>query len=247
MSAPNPTASQTSTKSMRVDLDALMRRIDEHARIGAIENGGVCRIALTDADREGRDLLVQWMKELGLEIRIDQIGNIFGIRAGSTDAAPVMTGSHIDTVGTGGRYDGCYGVMAGLEVGRVFNANGVRTRRPIVVASFTNEEGVRFMPDMTGSLVYAGGMSVEQALAIVGTDGMRLGDELARIGYAGSMPCREIRPHAYVELHIEQGPVLEAEGISLGAVEDLQGISWQEITITGQSNHAGTTPMRLRR
>ncbi|WP_457336531.1 Zn-dependent hydrolase [Rhizobacter sp. P5_C2] len=230
-----------------IDDAALLARIDQHARIGAIDGGGVCRIALTDADRAGREQLVQWMKEAGLEVHVDQIGNLFGIRAGTYDLAPVMTGSHIDTVATGGRYDGIYGVMAGLEVVRWLDAKGVRTRRPLVVAAFTNEEGVRFMPDMMGSLVHAGGLPLQQALDTIGTDGARLGDELQRIGFAGSMRCGTIRPHAFVELHIEQGPVLEAEGIAIGAVHDLQGISWQSISIQGQSNHAGTTPMHLRR
>jgi N-carbamoyl-L-amino-acid hydrolase len=227
--------------------DRLMQRIVEHAAIGAIDGGGVCRIALTDADKEGRDQLVLWMKHLGLKVRVDQIGNIFGVRAGRTSAAPVMTGSHIDTVATGGRYDGNYGVMAGLEVVRWLNERGIVTERPIVVAAFTNEEGVRFQPDMMGSLVYASGYPLRQALDTVGTDGKRLGEELRRIGYAGDMACGAIVPHAYVELHIEQGPVMEARGIEIGAVEDLQGISWQEIIIAGQSNHAGTTPMHLRR
>ncbi|CAM4018710.1 diaminopropionate ammonia-lyase [Paracidovorax anthurii] len=231
-----------------IDGAALMERLHAHAAIGAIEGGGVCRIALTDADRAGRDQLVAWMRALGLEVRVDRIGNLFGLRAGQdAQAAPVMTGSHIDTVATGGRYDGIYGVMAGLEVVRWLNVRGIATRRPLVVAAFTNEEGVRFMPDMMGSLVHAGGYPLQQALDTVGTDGARLGDELARIGYAGDMPCGALRPHAFVELHIEQGPVLEAEGLAIGAVQDLQGISWQEIAIAGQSNHAGTTPMGLRR
>ncbi|MBT9457224.1 MAG: diaminopropionate ammonia-lyase [Burkholderiaceae bacterium] len=226
----------------------LLARIDAHGRIGATDRGGVCRIALTDADKAGRDQLVAWMVELGLQVQIDQIGNIFGTRPGlNPDAAPVMIGSHIDTVATGGRYDGIYGVMAGLEVVRWLNERKVQTLRPLVVAAFTNEEGVRFMPDMMGSLVHAGGYPLQQALDTLGTDGARLGDELQRIGYAGELPCGAIRPHAFIELHIEQGPVLEAEGLSIGAVEDLQGISWQEIAITGQSNHAGTTPMHMRR
>jgi N-carbamoyl-L-amino-acid hydrolase len=227
--------------------DRLMQRLQDHAAIGAIDGGGVCRIALTDADRLGRDQLVRWMQELGLQVRIDRIGNIFGTRPGRTSSAPVMTGSHIDTVATGGRYDGVYGVMAGLEVVRWLNERDIVTARPIVVAAFTNEEGVRFQPDMMGSLVYAGGYPLQQALDALGTDGARLGAELQRIGYAGDLECGAIVPHAFVELHIEQGPVMEAEGIEIGAVEDLQGISWQEFTITGQSNHAGTTPMRLRR
>jgi N-carbamoyl-L-amino-acid hydrolase len=157
-----------------------------------------------------------------------------------------MTGSHIDTVRTGGRYDGCLGVLGGLEVVQTLNDAGLRTRRPLVVAVFTNEEGARFAPDMLGSLAYAGGIALDAALDVVGIDGARVGDELARIGYAGDAPLGEPRPHAYVELHIEQGPVLDIEGGVIGAVENLQGISWQEATIAGQSNHAGTTPMRLR-
>lgn len=231
-----------------IDGTALMARLDAHAQIGATGDGGICRIALTDADRDGRDQLVRWMREAGLVVHVDQIGNIFGVRAGrDAEAAPVMTGSHIDSVATGGRYDGVYGVLAGLEVVRRLDARAVRTHRSLVVAAFTNEEGVRFMPDMMGSLVHAGGLPLQQALDTIATDGARLGDELARIGYAGEMPCGTLRPHAYVELHIEQGPVLEAEGLRIGAVHDLQGISWQELTITGQSNHAGTTPMQLRR
>lgn len=226
----------------------LMERLDTLACIGAIDGGGVCRIALTDADRRGRDQLVAWMRELQLEVRVDQIGNIFGIRPGRLPAAaPVMTGSHIDTVATGGRYDGHLGVLAGLEVVRWLNDRQVILDRPLVVAAFTNEEGVRFQPDMMGSLVYAGGYPLAQALGTRDADGARLGDELSRIGYAGNLACGSLVPHAFVELHIEQGPVMEAEGIDIGAVEDLQGISWQEITLIGQSNHAGTTPMRLRR
>jgi N-carbamoyl-L-amino-acid hydrolase len=186
------------------------------------------------------------MRELGLEVSIDPIGNVFGLRAGREALPPVMTGSHIDTVRTGGRYDGNLGVLAGLEVVATLDAAGVVTRRPLVVAFFTNEEGARFTPDMLGSLVYAGGLALDDGLAAVSIDGKVLGDELRRIGYAGAAPLPAHRPHAYVELHIEQGPVLDAEGVTIGAVEDLQGISWQEITITGQSNHAGTTPMRLR-
>lgn len=240
-------AQQQRLRQRSVGEAALLSRIEAHAAIGAIEGGGVCRIALTDADRKGRDELVAWMRALDLDVSIDRIGNIFGVRPGRTDLPPVMTGSHIDSVATGGRYDGNYGVMAGLEVVRWLDERGIVTHRPLVVAAFTNEEGVRFQPDMMGSLVHAGGLPLQQALDTLGTDGTRLGDELARIGYAGDMPCGSIVPHAFVELHIEQGPVMEAEGVQIGAVENLQGISWREFTITGQSNHAGTTPMRLRR
>ncbi len=158
----------------------------------------------------------------------------------------MMTGSHIDTVRTGGKYDGNLGVLGGLEVVRVLNDAGIRTRRPLVVAAFTNEEGARFAPDMLGSLAYVGGLPLAEALDVVAIDGARLGDELARIGYAGPAPLGLWRPHAYVELHIEQGPVLDHEGGIIGVVDNLQGISWQEANIVGQSNHAGTTPMRLR-
>ncbi len=226
----------------------LVQRIDAHAAIGATEGGGICRIALTDADRQGRDQLVAWMRQLGMAVQVDQIGNIIGTRPGRrADLAPVMTGSHIDSVATGGRYDGNYGVLAGLELVRWLDQRGITTERPIAVAAFTNEEGVRFQPDMMGSLVAAGGLPLQQALDSRDSDGLRLGDELRRIGYAGDLPCGASVPHAFVELHIEQGPVLEAEGLQIGAVADLQGISWQEFSISGQSNHAGTTPMHLRR
>ena len=231
---------------LRIDGARLLGRLDRLAEIGPIDGGGCCRLALTDEDKAARDLVAGWMRELGLEVSIDPIGNVFGLRAGSEPLPPVMTGSHIDTVRTGGRYDGNLGVLAGLEVVATLNAARVVTRRPLVVAFFTNEEGARFTPDMLGSLVYAGGLSVDEGLAAVAIDGKVLGDELRRIGYAGAAPLPAFRPHAFVELHIEQGPVLDAEGVTIGAVEDLQGISWQEIVITGQSNHAGTTPMRLR-
>jgi len=241
-----PTAARLATSDLRIDAERLLSHIGQLAEIGAIEGGGCCRLALTDEDKAGRDSVVSWMRELGLEVSIDRIGNVFGLRAGREQLAPVMTGSHIDTVRTGGRYDGNLGVLAGLEVVATLNAAGVITRRPLVVAFFTNEEGARFAPDMLGSLVYADGLSVDEALAAVAIDGKVLGAELQRIGYAGAALLPLYRPHAFVELHIEQGPVLDTEGITIGAVEDLQGISWQEIAIAGQSNHAGTTPMRLR-
>ena len=224
-----------------------MDRIFGLADVGAIDGGGVCRLALTDEDRAGRDLVVSWMRDLNLDVRIDAIGNVVAIRAGTDDSlAPVMTGSHIDTVRTGGKYDGNFGVLAGLEVLETCEVNNIRTRHPLAVAFFTDEEGARFHPDMMGSLVYAGGLSIEAALDLPGIDGTRVGDELERIGYAGSHPCPGIAPHRFVELHVEQGPILESEGVTIGVVESVQGISWQEITIVGQSNHAGTTPMRLR-
>jgi len=225
----------------------LLDTLDALAGIGAIEGGGCARLALTDEDRAGRDLVVGWMKALGLEVRIDAIGNVIGLRAGRENLPPVMTGSHIDTVRTGGRYDGNYGVLAGLEVVRALNAANVTTRRPIAVAFFTNEEGARFQPDMMGSLVYAGGIGLNEAYAAADKDGVAVGDELRRIGYLGSTLPGALRPHAFLELHIEQGPILDEEKVRIGVVESVQGISWIEYTVTGVSNHAGTTPMRLRR
>jgi beta-ureidopropionase / N-carbamoyl-L-amino-acid hydrolase len=240
--------SRTATASdLHVDVDRLLARIGALAEVAPIEGGGNSRLALSDADREARDLVVLWMRDLDLDVSVDAIGNVVGVRAGREAGPPVMTGSHIDTVRTGGRYDGNLGVLAGLEVVETLATAGVTTRRPLAVAFFTNEEGARFPPDMMGSLVYVGGMPLEEALDVTGIDGLRVGDELVRIGYAGDHPCPNVVPHAFVELHIEQGPVLEAEGVTIGAVERVQGISWQELTIGGQANHAGTTPMALRR
>lgn len=232
---------------MKIDTGRLLRRLEELATIGDTGDGGVCRLALTDEDGAGRDLLVTWMGDLGLRVDIDEIGNIIGTWPCDATAAPVLIGSHIDTVRTGGRYDGNLGVLGGLEVLETIITAGIDLARPIAVASFTDEEGARFAPDMLGSLVFAGGMPLEEALSVTDRDGIALGDELRRIGYAGALPCPGRPPHAYLELHIEQGPVLEAEGVTIGAVTGVQGISWQELTLTGQSNHAGTTPMRLRR
>ena len=236
----------TQALGLRIQPGPLLEQLNTLAEIGMTAEGACCRLALSDEDRLGRDLLITWMKELKLEVSIDPIGNIFGWRAGLEDLPPVMTGSHIDTVRTGGRYDGPLGVLGGLEVVRALNEAGIVTRRPIVVAAFTNEEGARFHPDMLGSLVYVGGLSLDDAYASHSADGKVLIDELTKIGYVGKAALPLCKPHAFVELHIEQGPILDIEGVTIGAVRDLQGISWQELTIVGQSNHAGTTPMRLR-
>lgn len=233
--------------NLRINGDRLCRWLQELAQVGRIAGDGVCRLALTDEDRQGRDLVVSWMRELGMTVKIDAIGNVVAVRAGRVDGPPVMTGSHIDTVRTGGRYDGALGVLAGLEVIATLNDAEITTKRPLAVAFFTNEEGARLPPDMFGSLVYTGALPLAEALATKGIDGATAGDELARIGYAGPEPIGQPRAHAYVELHVEQGPVLEAEGFRIGAVEGVQGISWSEFTLTGQSNHAGTTPMRMRK
>jgi N-carbamoyl-L-amino-acid hydrolase len=232
--------------NLRINLDRLLKRLDALGQVGALAGGGVCRLALSDADKAGRNLVTGWMRDLGLGVSVDGIGNVVGVRAGRTDGPPVMAGSHIDTVATGGIYDGNLGVLSGLEVVATLNDAGIETERPLAVAFFTNEEGARFQPDMLGSLTYVGGLALQQAHASRGIDGATVGEELARIGYAGPAPVGQPRVHAYVEYHVEQGPVLEAEGLTIGAVEGVQGISWTEYTIEGVANHAGTTPMRLR-
>ncbi len=233
-------------KNLRINRHRLLARIESLAAVGAIEGGGVCRLALSDEDRAGRDRVVGWMRDAGLAVTVDRIGNVVGVRAGRKPGAPVMTGSHIDTVRTGGRYDGNLGVLAGLEVIETLNDAGIDTEHPVAVAFFTNEEGARFAPDMMGSLGYVGGLDAETILATRGIDGSTVGENLERIGYAGETPIGVPQVRAFVELHVEQGPVLEEEGVTIGVVEGVQGISWTEYTITGVSNHAGTTPMRLR-
>ena len=229
-----------------IDPQRLLARIRELGALGRDTDGRLTRLACSDADKLGRDRLCAWITEAGLEVVVDRVGNIFGIW-NDTGEAPVMIGSHIDTVIDAGIYDGCYGVLAALEVIAALKAAGFVPARPLVVAAFANEEGVRYAPDMMGSLVYVGGLATEAALATIGTDGSVLGAELERIGYAGAHEPGFLAPHAYVELHVEQGPVLAREGITIGAVENLQGISWQRVTIDGVANHAGTTPMSMRR
>ncbi len=241
--------------NIKVNKERLIGRLDELAQIGALEGsgdatplfGGVSRLALTDADRQARDLTVSWMRSLGLTIHIDQVGNMIGIRPGDEELPPVMLGSHIDTVTVAGRYDGSYGVMAALEVINALNDQQLNTHRPLGVAAFTNEEGVRYTPGMLGSAVYAGKLPVAEALAIRGFDGSLFSQELDRIGYTGPLKPGAIRPYAFLELHIEQGPVLDQQNIPIGIVETVTGITWLEATLTGSANHAGTTPIDLRR
>ncbi len=233
--------------SPRIKIDRLLARLTTFNRIGALPGGGNCRLALSDEDRAGRDLLVDWMHSAGMAVAVDAIGNIIGLRSGREDAAPVMFGSHIDTVATGGRYDGVYGVLAGFEAMESLADAGIVTRRPLALVAFTNEEGSRFSPYAMGSLVFVGGLALADAYAIRGIDGTTVGAELARIGYAGTTKPGACKPHAYLELHIEQGPILEEEGCAIGAVEAITGLSWIELTVTGQAAHAGTTPMHRRR
>lgn len=235
---------------LTLDANTLLQNIEILGDIGRDhKNGGRSRIALTDAEKRGRDQVVAWMTALDLTVHIDEIGNIFGIlpdQLGNTKENALMIGSHIDSVYNAGALDGCYGVLAGLSVIKAFRDEKQTPSRPIIVAAFTNEEGVRYQPDMMGSLAHAGGLSAEQVLNNIGSDGTRLGDELVRIGYDGDMPLGTLVPSQYLELHIEQGPVLDKEGIQIGAVANLQGISWQKICIKGKANHAGTTPMSMR-
>ena len=232
---------------LSIDAGRLLGRLRALGDIGRDGEGRLTRLAASEEDRQGRDRVALWMREAGLEVMVDRVGNLFGLwRTGEADAAPLMLGSHIDTVINAGIYDGCLGVLSGLEVIETLKGGGATPRRPLAVAAFTNEEGVRYAPDMLGSLAYAGGIGVAQALATVGTDGTVLGEELLRIGYAGPHEPGFLRPHAYLEIHVEQGPVLERERFRLGAVENVQGISWQRVTIEGEANHAGTTPMAMR-
>ena len=218
------------------------------AKIGATPKGGVCRLALTDLDREGRDLIVSWAKEAGCTVTVDQMGNVFMRRAGrDATATPVVTGSHADSQPTGGRFDGIYGVLGGLEVIRSLNDRGIETERPVEVVIWTNEEGSRFAPAMVASGVFAGVFTLDYGLSRKDVDGKTIGEELQRIGYAGDVPCGGRPIHAAFELHIEQGPILEAEHKTIGVVTDAQGQRWYEIVLTGQEAHAGPTPMPRRR
>lgn len=227
----------------------LLESIDGLGATGHIEGVGRARVAASDQDKEGRDFVANLMREIGMEVVVDRIGNLFGIwqEDYNKDEQALMLGSHIDSVINAGQYDGCYGVLSALEVVRTLKEGGFKPGRPIVVGAFTNEEGIRYQPDMMGSLVYAGGMDVDEVLKIEGIDGTILGEELKRIGYEGTVEPGFIQPYAYVELHVEQGPILDNGGIQIGAVENLQGISWQEVTIIGEANHAGTTPTYLRK
>lgn len=236
-------------KLLSVNRDRLLRRIDEMNCIGARPGGGNRRLSLTDEDKAARDLLRRWFLEEGLDAQVDELGNMYGLRKGRKDGKALALGSHLDTVTTGGRYDGTYGVLAALEVIAVLNEHKVVTERPLVVVNFTNEEGARFAPDMMGSLVVSKPELRDAAWAakdLTGT-GVTVKEELKRIGYLGSVPCGSIPIESYVELHIEQGPILEAERIPIGVVEKVQGIFWTEYILTGQAAHAGTTPLSLRK
>lgn len=232
---------------MRIDGERLNQSLGELARIGATPGGGVTRLALSDEDRAGRDLLKRWFAEAGLTPGIDDLGNMTGRRLGAGDGPPVLLGSHCDSVVRGGRYDGALGVLAALEVVRTLNDHGVTTRRPLAVVNWTNEEGVRFEPAMTCSGAVAGRFSRDDVYDRTDRQGVRFEDELRRIGYLGRESERPLPAAAYLELHIEQGPVLEAAGLPIGVVGGIVGITWLDVVMEGQSDHAGPSPMRLRR
>jgi N-carbamoyl-L-amino-acid hydrolase len=231
---------------MKIDRTRLERTMQEMGRIGETPRGGLTRLALTDEDKRGRDRMVAWMREAGLRVSIDQMGNIFGERPGTEPLPPVMMGSHVDSVPTGGTYDGQLGVMCALEVLRTLADHGRRTRHPVTLVIFTNEEGARFQPAMIASGVMAGKIALEDAYNVRDKDGIRLVDELERIGYLGPEPCVPRAFRAYLELHIEQGPFLEEDGCAVGVVEGIVAISWSRLTIHGVQDHAGPTPMRVR-
>ncbi len=231
-----------------INAERLWDSIAETSRFGATPRGGICRLALGDEDRRVRDWLTRACTEAGCTVGIDDLGNIFATRRGKlADAPPIAIGSHLDTQPTGGKFDGVLGVLSGLEILRAFQESGVETRHPIQLIDWTNEEGARFAPAMLGSGVFSGALEKEYALTRSDSSGRSVRDELLQIGYSGEESCGAHPLKAYFELHIEQGPVLEAEGHTLGIVEGAQGMRWYELEIKGEEAHAGTTPMHLRR
>lgn len=237
----------TAAANLAIDGARLWRSLEEMAEIGPGVAGGSNRQALTDADGEGRALFARWCGEAGLTLGVDQMGTMFYTREGTDpDALPVYFGSHLDTQPTGGRYDGVLGVLAGLEVMRTLNERGIRTRHPLVLVNWSNEEGARFAPSMLASGVFAGIYDLDYALARPDPEGRPYGEELARIGWKGDEAVGARKMHAYYELHIEQGPILEAEGLDIGVVTHGQGLWWLEFTLTGRAAHTGSTPMAMR-
>jgi N-carbamoyl-L-amino-acid hydrolase len=232
---------------LRVNGRRLWRRLMEMAEIGATPAGGCNRQALTDEDKTGRDLFVRWCEATGCRVRVDEVGNLFARRSGAADGLPpVLIGSHLDTQPTGGRFDGVYGVLAGLEVLETLIDHGVTTRAPLEVVVWTNEEGARFAPAMLGSGVWAGVFPLDEARAITDKRGRSVGSELARIGYCGEVPARAAPVTAAFEAHIEQGPILEAEGVQIGVLTGVQGMCWYDMILEGAASHAGPTPMEAR-
>lgn len=232
------------TKDLRINGDRLRNKLEKMAKIGATSAGGVERLTLTDTDKQARDLFVKWLERLDLEVWIDEMGNIFGKRVGKNDAlTPVMSGSHIDSQPKGGRFDGILGVMGSLEVLQTIDENNIETMRPLVIVNWTNEEGSRFAPAMVGSGVWAGALERDWVYSRIDRNGYLFVDELERIGYRGSVPARKWPVHAYYEYHIEQGPVLEREGMVVGAPKGIVCLHWYDIYLRGEANQVGPTPM----
>jgi len=238
---------KTDITKLRINGQRLWDSLMELAQIGATEKGGVCRLTLTDLDKQGRDLVTRWAREAGMTVTVDKIGNVFMRRAGRSNMPPIMTGSHIDTQPTGGKFDGNYGVLAGIEVVRTLNDHGIETEAPIEVAFWTNEEGSRFVPVMMGSGVFAKAFTLEHAYAATDTEGKTVKGELERIGYIGEQEPGDHPIGAYFETHIEQGPVLEDHDKTIGVVTGVLGIRWYDCVVTGMEAHAGPTPMALRK
>jgi N-carbamoyl-L-amino-acid hydrolase len=235
------------TKKLRVNGKRLRSSLEEMARIGGTPGGGVTRLALSDEDKRARDLFVKWLKELDLEITVDEMGNIFGRRPGkNNDLPPVMAGSHIDSQPKGGRFDGILGVMGALEVMRTLHENEVETDHPVVIVDWTNEEGSRFAPAMVASGVWAGALERDWAYARTDINGKKQGEELERIGYKGSAPAKKWPVHAYFEYHVEQGPILEREKKTIGAPKGILCLHWYDIYLEGEANQVGPTPMEGR-
>lgn len=235
-------------ENLRINGDRLWDSLMEMAKIGPGVAGGNNRQTLTDEDGKGRALFQKWCEEAGCTMGLDQMGNMFAERKGTDpDALPVYVGSHLDTQPTGGKYDGVLGVLGGLEVIRSLNDMGIKTRHPIVVTNFTNEEGTRYAPAMLASGVFAGIHTQDWAYYRVDAEGKKFGDELTRIGWRGEEEVGARKMHAFFELHIEQGPILEAEGVDIGVVTHGQGLSWMQVTITGKDAHTGSTPMPMRK
>ncbi len=233
--------------AFNINSGRLQRRLHDLSLIGRLPDGSMNRLAFSREDKLGRDYLESCMRRLGMTVLIDPAGNLFGVVPGRRKRGAVMAGSHTDTVGSGGRFDGSLGVLAALEAAETLIENGLQTERPFIVCSFVNEEGVRFMPDMMGSMFHRGDLSVADVRRAVGTDGLSIGDELDRFEMSGNGDVSVYEPLTFIELHIEQGPILYESDLSVAAVSGVQGLSWTEISVLGSANHAGTTPMERRR
>lgn len=233
--------------SLSINADRMKESFDKYSEIGATENGGLHRLALSDEDAEARDEFVEDLEALGLDVEVDEVGNIFGYRESKRDEDAVMIGSHLDSQPMGGRYDGQLGILTALETVRTFEDEGIETDRPLIIVNWTNEEGARFKPGILGSGVYVGEIERERALHAEDNEGIELGDELERIGYAGSESPDPSEIHSFLELHIEQGPQLEGSEDTIGIVDGVLGMAWIEVTVTGQSDHAGPSPVHARR